>query len=181
MTSDFNQWWNDELSPGNPYSKDTAIWWAWEGWQAATSHIAKWIESQRNDIPATGGEFAAALRQQEPVAWLIPGAITRDPALALANGQNAEPLYREPQPAPAPAGWQPIETAPKDRTHVLVAPGTWGSKDASIAYWDADKYSKSQRPYWRRTDDYGRVTISREKQPTHWMPLPAAPQKKEGE
>lgn len=68
--------------------------------------------------------------------------------------------------------WQPIETAPKDGTAVLVYPGTWSGRSASIAKWESDKYAKKPRPFWRRDDDMGRVTISRERSPTHWMPLP---------
>lgn len=31
--------------------------------------------------------------------------------------------------------WQPIETAPKDGTAVMVYPGTWSGRSASIAKW----------------------------------------------
>ncbi len=65
--------------------------------------------------------------------------------------------------------WQPIETAPKDGTHVIVWPPTWDGV-TSCAYWDDDKYAKRPRPFWKRSDDLNRVSISRGKQPTHWMP-----------
>lgn len=71
--------------------------------------------------------------------------------------------------------WQPIETAPRDGTPVLVYPPTWGSKAASIAVWDRDEYAKEPRPYWRRDDGLGKKYLSREKPPTHWMPLPLPP------
>lgn len=71
--------------------------------------------------------------------------------------------------------WQNIETAPKDGTPVLVFPATWSGRTASVAIWDDDKYAKKPRPYWHREDGFGRVTISRENPPTHWMPLPDAP------
>ena len=74
-------------------------------------------------------------------------------------------------------GWQPIETAPKDGTAVMVYPGTWSGRSASIAKWESDKYAKKPRPYWSRDDDFGRVTFSREHPPTHWMPLPPPPDK----
>lgn len=74
-------------------------------------------------------------------------------------------------------GWQPIDTAPKDGTAVLVYPGTWSGRSASIAKWESDKYAKKPRPYWSRDDDFGRVTFSREHPPTHWMPLPPPPDK----
>ncbi len=74
-------------------------------------------------------------------------------------------------------GWQPIDTAPKDGTAVLVYPGTWSGRSASIAKWESNKYAKTPRPYWSRDDDLGRVTFSREHPPTHWMPLPLPPDK----
>jgi len=83
-------------------------------------------------------------------------------------------LYAIPQPAPPETEWLPIETAPKDRA-VLVHPAIWNDKTASIAKWESDRYSKNPRPYWRRDDDMGKVTISRENPPSHWLPLPAAP------
>ena len=65
--------------------------------------------------------------------------------------------------------WQPIETAPKDGTRVLLhyvhknftKIGAW---DAGCRYWSADQWFH-ERP------------------PTHWMPLPAplATQGGEGE
>jgi hypothetical protein len=31
----FNVWWDtDDMLPANPYTDDTPIWWAWEGWCA---------------------------------------------------------------------------------------------------------------------------------------------------
>lgn len=38
-------------------------------------------------------ETYLAQQEPEPVAWLIPGSITRDAGLASANGRNATPLY----------------------------------------------------------------------------------------
>jgi hypothetical protein len=36
MTEDFNKWWDsDGLVEDNPYGRDTPVFWAWEGWQAA--------------------------------------------------------------------------------------------------------------------------------------------------
>jgi hypothetical protein len=62
--------------------------------------------------------------------------------------------------------WQPIATAPKDGTRVLL----WWAKDARsrirILRWDSDLYN----PEGRWTDgeyDYD--------MPSHWMPLPDPP------
>lgn len=64
-------------------------------------------------------------------------------------------------------GWEPIETAPKDGSKILLWP-TDGSHhnhcepQTTIAYWISDG-----RGYWRGWNMCRR--------PTHWMPLPAAP------
>ena len=73
--------------------------------------------------------------------------------------------------------WEKIETAPKDGTAVLVYPPTWKSngRTCSVAVYDTDNFSKRPRPYWQRDDDMGRIGISRDCQPTHWMPLPPPP------
>lgn len=72
--------------------------------------------------------------------------------------------------------WQPIETAPKDGTTVLVYPPLWDGRTCSIAIYNEDKYNRNPRPFWDRDDGMGKVTRSRETPPTHWMPLPAAPE-----
>jgi hypothetical protein len=68
--------------------------------------------------------------------------------------------------------WQPIETAPRDGTRVLV----WMPKAAEpfIASWDTQKYHKRPQPYWRSTMNLG-VSWDRMRQPTHWQPLPPPP------
>lgn len=71
--------------------------------------------------------------------------------------------------------WQPISTAPKDGSTVMVYPATWNGQTASMARWEMDEHAKNPRPYWRRGDDMGRVSYSRGTSPTHWMPLPAPP------
>lgn len=57
--------------------------------------------------------------------------------------------------------WQPIESAPKDASRILV--NELG--DVVIAYWWAGK--------WRGPcDSYGNEEIML---PSHWMPLPEPP------
>jgi len=57
MTEDFNKWWNaDQGYDGvtNPYRSDSAVYWAWEGWQAAVKAereaCAKVCESLNEDF-----------------------------------------------------------------------------------------------------------------------------------
>jgi hypothetical protein len=61
--------------------------------------------------------------------------------------------------------WQPIETAPKDGTRILIfgARECYGGDYISLAYWD----------HWWRGDYDEPVYVD---EPTHWMPLPPPPQ-----
>ncbi len=64
--------------------------------------------------------------------------------------------------APAREQWQPIETAPKDRTEILA----WIPQCGALVL------------YWENLSDDGRWSdgVSRfHREPTHWMPLPSAP------
>lgn len=74
-----------------------------------------------------------------------------------------------------PQGWRPISEAPKDGATVLVFPASWSNYTASMARWNTDAHTKKPRPYWERNDCFGKSTLSREKPPTHWMPLPTPP------
>ena len=65
--------------------------------------------------------------------------------------------------------WQPIETAPKDGTYIIVWPPTFNGV-TSCAHWDSDQYAKKPRPYWYRFDAVS-ITASRCNPPTHWSPV----------
>ena len=66
--------------------------------------------------------------------------------------------------------WQPIETAPKDKTRILcVMDGR-----VEIAQWDADGYAKNPRPFWTTWDAFSK-SRDRGRQPQWWMPLPDVP------
>ncbi|MEN0115382.1 MAG: hypothetical protein AAGD15_01560 [Agrobacterium cavarae] len=67
------------------------------------------------------------------------------------------------------AGWQPIETAPKDGTQILAYP-CFGGKDPYQVRW-----RQTKRGGWEHWTHL--VPLS----PTHWMPLPASPAPKHGE
>lgn len=129
----------------------------------------------------------SALRGQEPVApadTLVAIADEFAAAIPTPQGRLLAAMIREGVTAlqshiiaaMAPTGWQPIETAPQDGTVVLVYPGTWSGRSVSTAVWDAQHFASRPRPYWRRDDAIG-ARDSRDKPPTHWMPLPNAPQK----
>lgn len=69
--------------------------------------------------------------------------------------------------------WQPIETAPKDGTIIIVWPPSYRGV-TSCARFDSNKYANTPRPYWNRTDEL-RITESRRKPPTHWRPVLSGP------
>lgn len=74
--------------------------------------------------------------------------------------------------AKLPAEWLPIETAPKDGTYILV-----GSRRGS---WVA-KYKPVFTSGYRPSNPWASMMLNHDHigeqwpNPTHWMPLPAAP------
>ncbi|HEU4635425.1 MAG TPA: DUF551 domain-containing protein [Edaphobacter sp.] len=74
--------------------------------------------------------------------------------------------------------WQPIETAPKDGTRVLVC---YGSKPRVIvAYWQSEPslWEREDVPCWavfEPEDPFYSVYLLDEYEPTHWQPLPKPP------
>jgi len=68
-------------------------------------------------------------------------------------------------------GWQPIETAPKDGSTVLLAERTWGG-DLVVT---PGSYHEDYHGWWEHGShptDYADQPIDN---PTHWMPLPMPP------
>lgn len=64
--------------------------------------------------------------------------------------------------------WQPIKTAPKDGTMILVWPSrAWIEEcdKGEVVYWDVEE--ETWAGYGPLADDYTG--------PTHWMPLPEPP------
>lgn len=88
-------------------------------------------------------------------------------------------------------GWQPIETAPKDGTEVLL----YTPSGVCIGEWEPLEQDSPDQPghnpgwygtghtsdpvMWGRSAEFGFVgpgyLYEEQNQPTHWMPLPNAP------
>lgn len=70
--------------------------------------------------------------------------------------------------------WQPIDTAPKDGGDLLLYCPLRGVVRGS---WNICRYHTTPKPYWThdREQLYG-VRETRSDQPSHWMPLPKAPE-----
>ena len=75
------------------------------------------------------------------------------------------------------AEWQPIETAPRDGTLILVT-GVNGLNTVLAAYyWEGDDYSPNPYKGWSGiVNSFGEQRIA---EPTHWMPLPEPPSEKD--
>jgi len=63
--------------------------------------------------------------------------------------------------------WQPIETAPRDGTRVLLS--KVGSTEVVSGYWNGIRYEDIPVDEWLTAPGGWR------RQPTHWMPLPEPP------
>jgi hypothetical protein len=121
------------------------------------------IKTQRDELRAK------VESQSKIIAELTFNQRLQDAATAAVQerAEKAEANLAEMQ-------WQPIETAPKDGTNIMVACPRLGV--CCPAHWDNDQYAKKPRPYWTHWGEriWG-ITWVRNDQPTHWMPLRAAP------
>lgn len=70
------------------------------------------------------------------------------------------------RPAPLDGGWRPIESAPKDGTHVLIAD--------EICVSEA-RYIERSEGWWIANTDPTDAHDGQFHNPTHWMPKPDGP------
>lgn len=86
----------------------------------------------------------------------------------------------------APPGWQPIETAPRDQTAVLVMRNIWPGTDSGFAE-ECNGHNTYVAEWWQDSGGCGEWVCYMDAildprcpiEPTHWMPLPAAPSAKD--
>lgn len=71
--------------------------------------------------------------------------------------------------------WQPIDTAPKDGTAVLVGCSYFrhGKSQVTLAWHERGMWAEGM--YWDEGEEK-MVVAQCEFRPTHWMPLPTPPQ-----
>ena len=103
-----------------------------------------------------------ALYETEKAAQSTVKKVEGDPLQVMA-----QPLYAAPQPA-----WQPIETAPKDGTAVLLANdcGVWIGKYVPV-YQSGFAPAIPWFSLMLNHDHVGNKSCA----PTHWMPIPEMP------
>jgi hypothetical protein len=91
------------------------------------------------------------------------------------NGRDGpvETLYTL-QEAQAMRLWQPIETAPKDGTKIMLYCPRLGV--CGPGHWEVQRYLRRPKPFWSHWGEtiWG-IQWLRADQPTHWMPLPEPP------
>ena len=85
-----------------------------------------------------------------------------------------------------PEGWQPIETAPKTGRTILLGYtnthgnwrtmlGRWFSQEEINETWDEPKDCDGLEGWYETSVEADDVPNCWATEPTHWMPLPAAP------
>lgn len=71
-------------------------------------------------------------------------------------------------------GWQPIETAPRDGTEILLG---YAGSHSCAGYWMGDPALN----YWNETGWFwtgANVITEHPDSPTHWQPLPPPPEER---
>jgi hypothetical protein len=104
-----------------------------------------------------------AAERDEEYAYKYPDEARKFDQRAHRAKTISDAIAALPAAATASAGWQPIETAPKDGTPLLLG---WPTFHPLVGHCEDG--------LWGELDsDFGFEPF--ENTPTHWMPLPAAP------
>jgi hypothetical protein len=137
----------------------------------APRSLREQIESEIAGAEADGKRYVHVNALRTAIAEAsLPGDAAQDARPSLfgrgcccnvhgEDGKRVCPVHAQDAP-PAPQGWQPIATAPKDGTRVLL----WGPA------WVTPRCGQFFGPDWRLL--YERPFTG---QPTVWQPLPAPP------
>lgn len=124
------------------------------------------IEAMARAINAAG---LAWLEREDPKRMTLVWADVPDEVFAQAA---IDTMWTAPPPA---YEWQPIETAPKDGTYILL----WVNEfEHQIGHWQQMKTKNAKRTGWRLTSGAGQPEfqlLESEWPALRWMPLPPPP------
>lgn len=147
-------------------------------WHVAFVEPGTAIPEKIKAVPIPQPAPAPAADEREALIEVMKTAVNNNPADGKPYSHIADALlakgYRE-------AAWQPIQTAPRDETAVLICGGTstmdeyeprtpLSFQGVSIAFYEPD--ADDDHP-WRGDFLGGACEEYRWHKPTHWMPLPA--------
>lgn len=93
------------------------------------------------------------------------------------TGQEARRKIRAAIAALEGMRWQPIETAPKDGTYILIIDLTAETPEADKVHWAENVWRCGDELDWKENPQACREVVGVYRTPTHWMPLPIAPNK----
>lgn len=130
------------------------------------SKTPEWIEAASGDLALDYVDWLGRDKVDPDAEHVLSVSISQ----ALLSAYERGRVERE---------WQPIETAPKDRSPIVIAVPTKDRDDFIVgeAYFDPEHYDGEW--WWAGTGhgDYhgGPISEINHHMPTHWMPLPAPP------
>ena len=127
-----------------------------------------WCKRQVFDEPAVAE--AIAIMRKEPEPQPCPnGEPCKHAGWCTEVYCQGIPVFRNQY---KPEGWQPIETAPKDGTAIMLG-ARWGAWIGKYLPIYQSGY-KPENPWSSLMLNHDHLSEKRYS-PTHWMPLPAAP------
>lgn len=136
----------------------------WEARAAESDANAALIAELRNAAPALLAA-AASVGELQVAVMDANAAAAMAQADAIRQRPRAEATERAPEQA---AGWQPIESAPKDGTHVLVLDAHAPNVPPTTVHWFNGGWHLS-------VNQRGEFSEYIWGTPSHWMPLPKPP------
>jgi len=150
---------------------------------AGQERVAQGSSSQTTDLPRREPETPPQVEEAKArlIAHLDPWIVLDARSGELADGPHALDLIdaliksAQREPETPSTGWQPIETAPKDGTHVIYFTDAFGQRLMGCASY---RHFEDGSAGWIGSsflDCNGGESWSTCTQPTHWMPLPALP------
>jgi hypothetical protein len=165
--------------------------WATKEGLISESHGVRFVNSMCDVARKVWDAAIAAGWAQEPIYQVMVGEKWVDSTAAeyAAVSNEKRIVYAAPLPREAATVWQPIETAPKTgRTLLLGYLNSAGKWRTVRGQWMSEAYISEQ---WEEPDDaepgWYETSVEADDppncwpiEPTHWMPLPAAPAESNG-